>query len=135
MSDPPDFTKLQSDLTSALVAVTRATNRVCAEDVTFHRSLNRPFAAQLDAQQTTLLGLAERLIRNAAAGSDTTTPKLPDVEALEQGWRGVVDVLDGLLERADVCLDEFAGLVKRGGQEAASAAPVRREGRWNWITC
>ena len=40
-------------------------------------------------------------------------PRLRDVEALDTEWRGVVDVVDGLLERADVCLDEFSGAVRR----------------------
>lgn len=40
-------------------------------------------------------------------------PRLKDVEALDTEWRGIVDVVDGLLERADVCLDEFSGAVRR----------------------
>ena len=45
--------------------------------------------------------------------TDTPVPRLRDMEALETEWRGVVDVVDGLLERADVCLDEFSGAVRR----------------------
>ena len=54
---------------------------------------------------------------------DTPAPRLRDAEALEAEWRGVVDVVDSLLERADVCLDEFSGAVRRlkpGGQQVCA---------------
>jgi exosome complex exonuclease RRP6 len=60
-----------------------------------------------------LLHLAQRLLQNAAASSDAVGPKLPDVEAIDANWRGVVDVIDSLLEKADTSLDEYTGVVKR----------------------
>ena len=47
-------------------------------------------------------------------------PQLKDADALELEWSGVVDVVDGLLERADTSLDEFSGAVRRlnGGDGA-----------------
>jgi exosome complex exonuclease RRP6 len=125
MSDDADFQSIHDSITSALVLMTRATNQVCAEDVTFYRSLDRSIASTLDQQQATLLSLAERLLRNATAGTDTESPRLlADVESLDQAWKGVVDVLDGLLERADMCLDEFAGLVRKGERDGGQTVQV-----------
>lgn len=125
MSDDLDFQSVHDSITSALVSMTRSTTQVCAEDVAFYRSLDRSVASTVDQQQATLLSLAERLLRNATAGTDTESPRLPDIEALDQAWRGVVDVLDGLLERADTCLDEFGGLVRKGERDEQQSGRVR----------
>jgi hypothetical protein len=57
------------------------------------------------------------LLGNAAAGTELVNPKLGDAEAVDARWRGVVDVVDSLLERADMCLDEFHGVIRRGNAE------------------
>ena len=119
--DPSEpFSALESRITSALVASTRITSQLCAEDIPFHRSLDPSIGTQIDRQNERLLALADRLLSSAAAGSDAVGHRdnhkslLPDADALESNWRGVVDVLDSLLERADTSLDEFTGVVKRG---------------------
>jgi len=123
MADPTtDFATLQSTLTSSLLSTTRAVNALCAEDLAFHRSLSPATAASLDAQNARLLALAERLLGNAAVGSEVVRPKLaPALHGDGDGaagldeaeWGRVVDVVDSLLERADSSLDEFTGVVKR----------------------
>jgi len=121
MSDPPpdEFASTQASITAALVATTRATTRLCAEDLSFHRSLDRSAASTLDEQQKALLLIAETLLRNAASGTNITIPSLigEGLDGLEKGWRDIVDVLDGLLEKADGALDEYKALVKRGDQD------------------
>jgi len=119
--DPSEpFSALESRITSALVASTRITSQLCAEDIPFHRSLDPSIGTQIDRQNERLLALADRLLSSAATGSDAVGHRdnhkslLPDADALESNWRGVVDVLDSLLERADTSLDEFTGVVKRG---------------------
>jgi exosome complex exonuclease RRP6 len=131
MPDPPpsDFASIQASITSALVGTTRATTRLCAEDLPFYRSLDRNVAKTLDEQQKALLVIAQTLLKNAASGTDITIPSLIDgegVEGLEKGWRDIVDVLDGLLEKADSALDEYKALVKKG--ENGQEAPVQATG-------
>lgn len=104
---------LQDEVSKALVSTTRSASRINAADVVFQRSLNPQVGAQLDAQNARLLHLAQRLLGSAATSSDAVGPKLPDVEAIDADWRGVVDVIDSLLEKADISLDEFTGVVKR----------------------
>ena len=119
--DPPEqFSNLESRVTSALIAATRITNQICAEDLSFHRSLSSGVGSEIDKQNARLLALADRLLKSAAASADAVRHHskqeslLPDADALEGNWRAVVDVLDSLLERADTSLDEFTGVVKRG---------------------
>jgi exosome complex exonuclease RRP6 len=107
------FKTLQDEISKALVSTTRSASHIGAADIAFQRSLNPEVGAQLDAQNARLLHLAQRLLENAAASSDAVGPKLPDVEAIDANWRGVVDVIDSLLEKADTSLDEYTGVVKR----------------------
>lgn len=120
------FKTLQDEISKALVSTTRSASRIGGADIPFQRSLNPHAGAQLDAQNARLLHLAQRLLENAAASSDAVGPKLPDAEALDGNWRGVVDVIDSLLEKADTSLDEYTGVVKRlspAGESAAAVAP------------
>ena len=110
-----DFKATQDQITKALIATTRAATRINGADVPFQRSLNPAAGVALDGQNARLLKLARRLLENAAAGSDAVGPVLSNVEALDEDdkWRGFVDVIDSLLEKADTSLDEYAGVVKR----------------------
>ena len=147
MADPPNspFTSLQKSLQTPLVATTRTTSALCAEDLPFQRSLDPTFARDLDAQNARLLKLAERLLAQATQGEEPApgvhvsnrvkAPKLGDAEELDGKWREVVDVVDSLLERTDGVLDEVKGLLKRGGSASGHAnanAPAAevREGIW-----
>ncbi|KAF2671926.1 hypothetical protein BT63DRAFT_384403 [Microthyrium microscopicum] len=128
MEPEDDFSAMQKRITNALVATTRSTTQVCAEDLAFYRSIDPAIANGLDVQHARLLALAEKLLANGAAGTAIPRPKLPDGDSLETNWRGVVDVIDRLLERTDTCLDEFKGALKKAPEQVAtstttSAAP------------
>lgn len=118
MDSTTDFQTLQDSLKSALLAATRTTTELCAEDLTFHRSLDPAVARTLDAHNARLLSLAERLLGSGAQSADVVGPTLQDSDAVETNWRGVVDVVDSLLERVDTTLDEVKGIVKRGVDNA-----------------
>jgi exosome complex exonuclease RRP6 len=107
------FKTLQTEISAALKSTTKSASLIGAADIPFQRSLNPDAGTQLDAQNARLLHLAQRLLKNAAASSDAVGPKLPDVEAIDANWRGVVDVIDSLLEKADTSLDEYTGVVRR----------------------
>ncbi|KAG9691286.1 hypothetical protein KCU76_g7562, partial [Aureobasidium melanogenum] len=77
------------------------------------RSLDPSLGRALDTQNARLLGLAERLLGNAASNTELVRPKLPDTDAVDAQWSSVVDVIDSLLEKADISLDEYTGAVKR----------------------
>ena len=115
MSAESDFESIQDAVKACLVSTTRAAIQLAGEDLAFQRSYNPSTAQLLDSQNARLLSIAQQLIRNATSGTDVSVPKVPDLEAVEDNWKGIVDVIDNLLEKADACLDEYTGVIKKGG--------------------
>ncbi len=111
--DSADFKSLQDRISSSLVATTRTAGQISAEDLPFQRSLDPEIASTLDEQNERLLSLANRLVGIVTSGTEVEAPLLEDADALENNWRGVVDVVDRLLEKADTSLDEYTGIIKR----------------------
>ena len=113
MEPAQDFKSLQDSVTSTLVSTTRTAGQIASEDLGFHRSFNPSFGASLDTQNARLLSLANSLIRVAVAGSNNEALVLEDADDVDDRWEKVVDVVDTLLEMADICLDEYTGVIKR----------------------
>ncbi|KAH8697060.1 putative exosome complex exonuclease Rrp6 [Talaromyces proteolyticus] len=113
MDSSAEFSSFQDKITAALLQTTRAANTIASEDLDFHRNLNPKFAESLDEEKSRLLSLTSSLLKVAAAGTDIKAPVLEDADDVEDNWRGVVDVIDNLLEKADACLDEFTGIIKK----------------------
>lgn len=105
------FQDLHDSISASLVSTVRTASRISAEDIGFLRTSRPAVSSSLDKQNARLVSLAERLLRCSSAG--TPRIRLSDAEGVEGNWRSIVDVIDGLLERVDSCLDEFNGLVKR----------------------
>ncbi|KAK0384589.1 hypothetical protein NLU13_8675 [Sarocladium strictum] len=118
-----DFKSLQEGIQKSLVSTTKAVNRLTAEDLAFQRAVNPDVASQLDEKTARLLGLSTRLLKSAARACGIQgAPSLEDAEDIDVSWRGVVDVVDSVLEKADTALDEYTGLVKRKDPPTADSA-------------
>ena len=113
MAAEDPFKTLQDAVTASLVDTTRTVGQLVKEDIAFHRSSDPSFGRLLDQQSARLLNLARSLIKNTAPESNALASTLTNVEAVDDNWRGVVDVVDNLLEKADACLDEYTGVVKK----------------------
>lgn len=113
MDSAADFAPLQKRLQSSLLEVTRSTGQLPVNDLSFHRSSNAEVAEGLDEQSGRLLSLTSSILKAATAGTDISAPALSGEDSIEDNWRGIVDVIDALLERADACLDEFTGVIKK----------------------
>jgi exosome complex exonuclease RRP6 len=113
MDNSSDFSTFQEKVTSALIRNTKTINKIGDEDVDFHRTSSTEFAENLDEQSSRLLSLTSSLLKVATGGTDIKPPVLEDEDAIEDNWRGIVDVIDNLLEKADACLDEFTGIIKK----------------------
>ena len=107
------FKELKDSISAALVDTTRATGQITNEDLVFHRTLNPSVSPLLERQSSRLLNLARDLTRVASSGTEVAAPKLSNADSIDDDWRGIVDVLDNLLEKADACLDEYTGVIKR----------------------
>ncbi len=118
MDQTQDFRALQDQIRAALITTTRTTGQISSEDLGFQRSLNPEVGAALDEQSERVLGLVNALLKSAASISELSVPTLQDTDDVENNWRGVVDVVDALLEKTDTCLDEYTGVIKRKGPTA-----------------
>lgn len=123
---------LREGISSALVDTARTAGQISNEDLAFFRSSNPSIVPLLEQQNVRLLQLARRLTRTALSGTEVPTPHIEDVDSLEDNWKGIVDVFDNLLEKADACLDEYTGAVRRLSpsqeeQIKKAATPARKQ--------
>lgn len=125
-----EFSSFHEGVISKLIQTTRTVGQISSEDIGFHRTSSSEFAESLDEQRARLLSLTSSLLKAATAGSDLKAPVLQDEDSVEDNWRGVVDVIDNLLEKADACLDEFTGIIKKlspSHQAQGRGTPSRQE--------
>lgn len=108
-----DFKALRESLQAALVATTRTANSIASEDLQFQRTVNPTVGGQLDNSSGRLLSLANGLLKSTANLTGQKVGALEDADDVDIQWRNIVDVIDSLLEKADTCLDEYTGLIKR----------------------
>ena len=130
MSSEEQFKSLQDSISACLVETTRTAGQLAAEDLNFLRSSDPSVAKRLDKQASRLLGFARRLAQSATAGTEVQPPVLSGLDSIDDNWQGIVDVIDNLLEKADVCLDEYTGTTKKptsAQKDAASAAEEREK--------
>ncbi|KAH6615606.1 ribonuclease H-like domain-containing protein [Chaetomium sp. MPI-SDFR-AT-0129] len=121
MDSTHELKPLRSLVHSALVAVTRSVNTLANEDLRFQRTVHTSVATRLDQNTDRILKLADGVLKSASRFTAQRRPKLDDVDDVEIQWKGVVDVIDTLLEKSDTCLDEYTGLVKK--KDAPAAEP------------
>lgn len=113
MESSQELKPLRDTVHSALVTVTRSVNALANEDLQFQRTVHPSVATRLDQNTEHILRLARGVLKSASNFTSQREPQLEDVDDVEIQWKGVVDVIDSLLEKADTCLDEYTGLVKR----------------------
>ncbi|OQV06449.1 hypothetical protein CLAIMM_11011 [Cladophialophora immunda] len=107
-----DFKSFQDLVQASLINVTRSATQVSNQDLGFHRSSCDKLSRALDRQDAHLLRLTSKLLKAAAQDTPLKPPTLQNQDSVEDNWRGIVDVVDGLLEKADSALDEFSGIIK-----------------------
>ncbi|KAK0725420.1 ribonuclease H-like domain-containing protein [Lasiosphaeris hirsuta] len=107
------FKTLRETVQAALVTTTRTVNRLANEDLQFQRTANPGVGNHLDEKSERLLKLAGDLLKSAGNATGQRVSTLEDVDDVDIHWRGIVDVIDSLLEKADTCLDEYTGMIKR----------------------
>lgn len=122
MESSQDFKALRDSVQSALVTVTRSVNALANEDLSFQRTVHPSVATQLDQNTERLLQLASGVLKSAGKLTSQRATPLDDVDDVEIQWKGIVDVIDSLLEKSDTCLDEYTGLIKR--KDAPTAESV-----------
>ncbi|KAK3376740.1 ribonuclease H-like domain-containing protein [Lasiosphaeria ovina] len=123
MDSSQSFGAFRETVQSALVAVTRSVNGLANEDLQFQRTVDPAVANKLDDKTDRLLRLASDLLASAGKSTGQKVSTLEDVDDVDIQWKSILDVIDSLLEKADTCLDEYTGLIKRKN------VPVEESGR------
>ncbi|KAI1435837.1 ribonuclease H-like domain-containing protein [Xylaria sp. CBS 124048] len=129
MEPSQNFKSLQTTIQSALVSTTRLANQIAAEDLSFQRTSNPAVAEDLDDISSRFLTLTSSLLRSATRGTDIPETGLEDADDVDVHWSRIVDVLDNLLEKADTCLDEYTGAIKRKVALVEQPAPPAKKSR------
>ena len=126
MAEDGDFKEKQAAIFSALIDTTRTVTQIAGEDLAFHRSCDPSIGSLLDNQGSRLLALAQSLVKISTSKTEVTAPQLRDVDSVEDNWKGIIDVIDNLLEKADASLDEYTGVIKKlePAQEVQSSKSV-----------
>lgn len=120
MGSERDFKAFQDGILGHLMNTTRTAGQIASEDLAFHRSSDPSITQLLDKENARLLSLARSLLSNATTGTEISAPGLPDADAVDDNWQGIVDVVDNILEKTDSCLDEYTGVIKRLGPSPRS---------------
>ncbi|KAK4227644.1 exosome complex exonuclease rrp6 [Podospora fimiseda] len=121
MESSQDFQALRDAVQPALVTVTRSANSIANEDLAFQRTVHSSVDRELDETTSRMLKITTDLLKSAGKVTGQKTYVLEDTDDIDIRWKGIVDVIDTLLEKADTCLDEYTGLIKRNNGPVAEA--------------
>jgi len=116
-----DFEAWQGALFSTLVKATKAANAIPAGDVSFYRTLDRAFAVNMDDASNATLELCNGLLHQAGGPEGEL---LNDSDDFKDRFHLITDVVDNLLEKVDVALDEMKSPKKKGNALVPQSAPV-----------
>ncbi|KAK5070545.1 exosome nuclease subunit [Lithohypha guttulata] len=118
-----DFKAYQEQITSTLLSVTRNASAVANNDLSFHRSLSDKVSRSLDSQNANFLRLTNKLLKAATKESNIKPPTIQDYDGVDDHWKGIVDVIDDLLEKVDANLDDFNGGITHSMTPPQPATP------------
>ncbi|KAF3908621.1 hypothetical protein AA313_de0201688 [Arthrobotrys entomopaga] len=127
--DPTEFATFQKDSSLGLVKLVKSVKVLSAGDLPFNKSLDSEFAAALDTANGKILALINNLVRSATDGSDIKFDNFEDPDSVETKWSLVSEVVDFLLEKADLCMDEYTGTVNRGVMQTSAAGSNYKSAR------
>ncbi|KAF7354798.1 Exosome complex exonuclease RRP6 [Mycena sanguinolenta] len=112
------FSEFNSNVQTAALNATRSAAGLPA-DIPFHRSMDPELAEDLDAFSSRVLSLTNNILSLVATADPSQSSrrkgkaKLQTQDDVMDDFHSlVVDVMDQLLERTDICLDEFLGRTK-----------------------
>ncbi|KAI9197268.1 ribonuclease H-like domain-containing protein, partial [Polychytrium aggregatum] len=127
--EPATFDDFSKSFFASLVQCTKAAQFLKAEELPFYKANSSEFATSLEHTSESVLSLCNRLMRHASkgfgvdsSGSDLVGVGFEDVDDMVDRFDAVVDVVDNLLEKADVCFDEVLGTA---GQRGAASVPTQ----------
>ncbi|KAF9189342.1 exosome nuclease subunit [Haplosporangium sp. Z 767] len=116
-----DFDAWQSALFSTLVKATKAANAIPANDVSFYRTLDHSFSVNMDDASAATLDLCNGLLQQAGG---VEVEELKEADDMKDRFDIIVDVVDNMLEKVDVVIDEMKAPRKKGSSTISQSAPM-----------
>ncbi|KAG9285018.1 hypothetical protein G9A89_009828 [Geosiphon pyriformis] len=120
------FVRFQTQTLKALVEASTESAQIDASDVSFLRKVDRSGRTDLDRVGDRVLNLVNRLLQNSStpAYGSNRTGLLQEEEDIDNKFDDIVEVLEGAIEKIDVCLDEFTGRAKEFATPVIQSNPV-----------
>ncbi|KAG0266773.1 exosome nuclease subunit [Actinomortierella ambigua] len=116
-----DIDGWQKKLFGALVIATKAANAIPPRDVLFYKSLDKDFAANMTDASVASLALCNNLLVQASGPGGE---KIKDGEEMIDRFDIITEVVDNLLEKVDVGIEEIKNPNKKKNSIAQSAPIV-----------
>ncbi|KAL0578562.1 exosome nuclease subunit [Marasmius crinis-equi] len=105
------FDEFNTQLQGSALKTTR-NSMLLPADISYHRSMDSEFSREIDLFSSRVLSLTNKLLTLAGTAHPTGKGKgrLEDEDDIVDNFHSfVVDSMDQLLERTDICLDDFLG--------------------------
>lgn len=108
-----NFDEKSKPVFGSLVSTIRTASQLAAQDISFYKTLDRDLSQSVEKCSDRLLQLINRMVQTTIDNGEELE-EFNDLDELQENWKDVGGVLDGLFEKTDIALDEF----KRQGSSA-----------------
>ncbi|KAF6747898.1 hypothetical protein DFP72DRAFT_918103 [Ephemerocybe angulata] len=122
---PETFPTFHTDLQTAALKATRASAGLPA-DLDFYKSVDEGFKTGVDRLEGRVLALIGRCLSLANGKGKGKEVRVEGDDLVDDFHTTVVDTVDVLLEKTDICLDEYSGKLKRPVAPPTSAAASKK---------
>eukprot|EP00833_Pecoramyces_ruminatium_P008805 jgi/Orpsp1_1/1182837/evm.model.c7180000082853.1 len=98
--------EITNKLFKAVVSTTKATQFLIPTEYSFYKSSDRNFSKSIKKTNKNLLDICNKCINYV---NNTQGQAFTDINDFTDNYNDIVEVMDNLLEKADVCIDEITG--------------------------
>ncbi|RXW17745.1 hypothetical protein EST38_g8111 [Candolleomyces aberdarensis] len=117
------FSSFHTELQSAALRATR-TSASLPPDLAFYKTVDEDLKTSVDGLEARVLALIGRCLGLAGGKGKGREVRVDGEDVVDDFHSTIVDSVDVLLEKTDICLDEFSGKLKRPAAPAKPAAPA-----------
>jgi exosome complex exonuclease RRP6 len=98
--------EITDKLFKAVVSTAKATQFLIPTEYSFYKSSDKNFSKSIKNTNKTLLDICNRCINYV---NNTQGQAFTDINDFNDNYNDIIEVMDNLLEKADVCIDEITG--------------------------
>ncbi|KAA8917633.1 hypothetical protein TRICI_000234 [Trichomonascus ciferrii] len=101
-----NFDEKSKPVFGSLVSTIRTASQLAAQDISFYKTLDRDLSQSVEKCSDRLLQLINRMVQTTIDHGEELE-EFNDLDELQEHWKAVGGVLDGLFEKTDIALDEL----------------------------